>query len=68
MKIIEGWTGTRTVWVAIESAVEGKERDVMFATKAEAVAYRNAVNAARRGGSLQEVKGLRARALSTYGY
>jgi len=68
MKIVEGWTGTRSVWIAIESAAEGKERDVMFATETEAVAYRNAVNAARRGGSVEEVNKLRAKAVGTDGY
>ncbi len=69
MKIIKGWNGARWLWIAIESAVEGKERDVAFTSWADAVAYRCAINAARKGGgSMQEVEQLRAKAFSTYGY
>jgi hypothetical protein len=46
---IECWTtGNQTLWVVIESAVEGREKEAAFATKAEAIVYRDAVRAARR--------------------
>jgi hypothetical protein len=52
MKIVEGFTvAQEPVWIVVVNAGKGKEIEVGFLSKADAVAYRNAVVALRRATS-----------------
>jgi len=74
MRIVEGITAKQEhVWIVIVSAVEDKEIEVGFCTRADAVAYRNALLALRRESPtamdhhLEMVRRIQSRAVLTYG-
>jgi hypothetical protein len=73
MKIVEGIQAPsgQHVWIVKESAVEGKEVEAGFATKAAAKAYRAALLAYRQTPDhrlLMSVEWLRRSAIISYGH
>jgi hypothetical protein len=73
MRIVEGITAKQEhVWIVIVSRVEGKEIEVGFRTRTDAVAYRNALLTLRRhppamDHHLEMVRHTQSRAAFTYG-